>query len=146
MASVRKPGVRKTIEITSPFDNPFVAEIARASNREDVGRMNMFGKVRIVQNQNTPDEIVTERDYPMGDVQIDTILLCLVKWDITDDTGRVYPINRDNLLDLISGQERRWLHDQIMDFNPIWKGEEEEKLESGESSDLSLSDSSKAKK
>lgn len=133
MSSVRRPGMRKTIEVTSPYDNPFTATIARATNREDVERLNMFGKVRTIQNQATPDEVVVERDMPMGDVQVDTIQLCLVKWDIEDENGRVYPITRDNILDLLTGAERRWLHDAVMDHNPIWKGEDEEKADSEES-------------
>lgn len=133
MASVRQKGMRKTIEVVSPYENPFSATIARATNREDVDRLNMFGKVRVIQNPTTPDEVVTERDMPMGDVQVDTIMLCLVKWDIQDESGRVYPISRDNILDLLSGAERRWLHDEVMNFNPIWKGEDEEKAESVES-------------
>src|SRR4051812_9668391 len=145
MSSVRQKGMRKTIEVTSPYENPFTATIARATNREDVERLNMFGKVRVVQNQATPDEVVTERDMPMGDVQVDTIKLCLVKWDIEDENGRIYPITRDNILDLLTGAERRWLHDEVMDHNPIWKGEDEEKVESEESSSLSSASSSEAK-
>jgi hypothetical protein len=129
----RHRGKRKTIDVVSPYKDPFTATIARATNREDVERTNMFSKMRQIQNTGTPDEIVIERDFAMGDIQIATIILCLEKWDIADDTGRVYEVSEDNLLDLITGQERRWLYEEIMDFNPIWKGEEEEKEESDES-------------
>ena len=132
MGSVRRRGGTKQIEVTSPFENAFTAVIKRATNREDVARVNMFSKLRQITNAGRPDEIVIERDYEAGTVQVDTILLCLVSWDITDEDGRVYPINEDNLLDLITGAERRWLFDKIMEFNPIWRGEDEEKLDSEE--------------
>lgn len=134
---VRRRGMRKTIEVTSPYENAFVATIARATNREDVERTNLFSKMRIVQNPNSPNEIITERDIAMGTVQVETILLCLEKWNITDDNDRVYEISEDNILDLLTGGERRWLYEEIMDFNPIWKGEEEEKAESEENLSLS---------
>lgn len=124
---VRRRGQRKTITVTSPYDDSPTFTIARATNREDVERLNMFSKMRVIQNANSPEEMIHERDVQMGDVQVDTILLCLEQWDITDDQDRVYEITRENLLDLITGAERRWLFEQVMDFNPIWKGEEEEK-------------------
>lgn len=130
---VRHRGRRKTIEVTSPYKDPFTATIARATNREDVERTNLFSRMRQIQNTGTPDEIIIERDFEMGSIQIATILLCLEKWDLADDQGRVYEITEDNLLDLISGQERRWLYEEILNFNPIWKGEEEEKNDSEES-------------
>lgn len=130
--SIRRRGMRKTIEVTSPYDKSAKFTIARATNREDVERTNLFSKMRVIQNLGTPDELITERDIAMGDVQVQTILLCCEKWNLEDDNGRVYEISEDNILDLLSGAERRWLYEAILDWNPIWKGEEEEKEDSGE--------------
>ena len=141
MASTRRRGMRKTMEVSSPYDKDAKFTIARASNREDVERTNLFSKMRVIQNLGTPNELITERDIPMGDVQVNTILLCLEKWNLQDDSGRIYEISEDNILDLLSGAERRWLYEAIMDFNPIWRGEEEEKNESEDSSSLSYGDS-----
>lgn len=138
--SIRRRGMRKTIEVTSPYDKTAKFTIARATNREDVERTNLFSKMRVIQNLGTPDELITERDIAMGDVQVQTIMLCTEKWNLSDDNGRIYEISEDNILDLLSGAERRWLYEAILDFNPIWKGEEEEKEGSEES--LSLSSAS----
>lgn len=131
--SIRRRGMRKTIEVTSPYDRSARFTIARASNREDVERTNLFSKMRVIQNLGTPDELITERDIAMGDVQVQTILLCTEKWNLQDDSQRVYEITEENVLDLLSAAERRWLYESILDFNPIWKGEDEEKADSGES-------------
>lgn len=131
--SVRRRGMRKTMEIVSPYDKNAVFTIAKATNREDVERTNLFSKMRVVQNPDTPNEIITERDIPMGDIQVTTILLCLEKWNLQDDNGRIFEISEDNVLDLISSAERRWLYEAILDFNPVWKGEMEAKDESEES-------------
>ncbi len=131
--SIRRRGMRKTIEVTSPNDKSAKFTIARATNREDVERTNLFSKMRVIQNLGTPDELITERDIGMGDVQVQTILLCCEKWNLQDDNGRVYEITEDNVLDLLSGAERRWLYGAILDWNPIWKGEEEEENDTVES-------------
>lgn len=145
MAAIRRRGMRKTIEVASPYDKNAKFTIARASNREDVERTNLFSKMRVIQNVGSPNELITERDIPMGTVQVETILLCLEKWNLADDNGRVYEISEDNILDLLSGQERRWLYEAVMDFNPIWKGEEEEKDESEDKSSHSSASSSEEK-
>ena len=129
--AVRHKGMRKTIEVISPYEKDAKFTIARATNREDVERTNFFSKMRVIQNVGSPNEIITERDIPMGDVQVNTILLCLEKWNLSDDDDRVYPITEDNVLDLLRPSERRWLYEEILDFNPVWKGEDEEKDDSG---------------
>ena len=142
--SIRRRGMRKTIEVTSPYDKSARFTIARATNREDVERTNLFSKMRVIQNLGTPNELITERDIAMGDVQVQTILLCCEKWNLQDDNSRYYEISEDNILDLLSGAERRWLYESILDWNPIWKGEDEVKLDSEESlenkSELSLTE------
>ena len=139
--SVRKRGMIAKKTITSPFDHNAVFTIRKATNREDVERQNFFSKVRTIQNLGTPNELIMERDIQMGQVQIDSILLLLDDWNIADENGDVYPITEDNLLDFLKSSERRWLYEEIMDFNPIWKGEDEEKDGSEEISGPSSSDS-----
>lgn len=122
--AIRRKGVRPTKVVTSPHDEHAQFTIAKATNREDVVRQNMYSKVRMVLNSNTPDEITQERDVPMGDVQVDTILLCLEGWTLGDENG-IYPITKDNVLDYLKAAERVWLYREVMDLNPLWKGEEE---------------------
>lgn len=136
MGSVRKKGAHKTKEVVLPQDDNAKYTIRKASNRDDVERSNLFSKMRMIQNLGTPDELITERDIPNGDLQVQTILMCLIGWNYEDENKRTYDINEDNILDLMSAAERRTLYTEILDFNPIWKGEEEGKEESEENSNL----------
>jgi len=127
---VRVKGLIKTKTIVSPYsedpNDPVQFTIKKASNREDVERSRLFSKIRYVQNLGEPDQLIQERDVAVGEIQIATILLCLVGWNITNEQGEVYPINEETLLDYLKPEERRWLFEKIMDFNPMWRGEEDD--------------------
>lgn len=133
MGSVRRKGMTKSKTVTLTLDPDAQFTIRKASNRDDVERANLFSKMRYIQNLGTPDELITERDLPQGDLQVSTIMMCLTGWNLEDDNGRVYEINEENLLELLSAGERRELYGKILDFNPIWKGEDEGKDDSEES-------------
>lgn len=133
MGSVRQKGMSKTKTVTLPYDKSAQFTIKKASNRDDVERSNLFSKMRMIQNLGTPDELITERDIPNGELQLATIMMCLVGWNLEDDKGRVFEINEENVLELLTAAERRNLYSEILDFNPIWKGEEEGKDDSEES-------------
>lgn len=126
--SKRTRGMRATKVVTSPWDPTAQFTIRKASNREDVERQNFFSKVRTIQNLGTPNELIVERDIAMGDVQVDTIVLCTDDWNLADENNEIYPIMEETVLDFLKVAERRWLYDEILDFNPMWKGEEEEKV------------------
>ena len=55
--------------------------------------------------------------------------------ELEDENKRTYEVNEENILELLSAAERRALYGEILDFNPIWKGEEEGKDDSEESSE-----------
>lgn len=124
MASVRSRGLTKQKTLTSPIDPDAHFVIKKATNRDDVERSNLFSKVRLIQNLGSPDEIIQERDNPAGEIQVATILLCLVSWDLTDEKGRVLDTTIDNILDCLDPAERVFLYREIMKFNPIWRGKE----------------------
>jgi hypothetical protein len=134
MGSVRTKGMHKTKTVTLPQDETAQYTIRKASNRDDVERSNLFSKMRMIQNLGTPDELITERDIPNGELQVQTILMCLVGWNYEDENKRTYEITEDNILELMTAAERRALYVEILDFNPIWKGEEEGKEDSEENS------------
>ncbi len=133
MGSVRKKGMHKEKTVTLSYDADAQFTIRKASNRDDVERSNLFSKMRMIQNLGTPDELITERDIPNGELQMATIMMCLTGWNIEDDGGRTYEITEANVLELLQPSERRALYGEILDFNPIWKGEEEGKEDSEES-------------
>lgn len=135
MGVTRRRGMQKTKTVSPPHDTDVQFTIRKASNRDDVERSNLFSKMRMIQNLGTPDELITERDIPNGELQVATIMMCLVGWNLQDDHKRIYEINEDNVLELMTAGERRWLYGEILDFNPIWKGEvdEDEEEEEGTS-------------
>jgi len=118
--------MQKTKTVTLPYDKEAQYTIKKASNRDDVERSNLFSKMRMIQNLGTPDELITERDIPNGELQVQTILMCLVGWNYEDENGRTFEITEENVYELMSAAERRALYVEILDFNPIWKGEDEE--------------------
>ena len=133
--SVRKKGMQKTKTVTLTYDPTAQFTIKKASNRDDIERSNLFSKMRMIQNFGSPEELITERDIPNGDLQLATILMCLVSWNLEDENKRTYEVNEENVVELLTAPERRALYTEILDFNPIWKGEEEGKDDSEESSE-----------
>lgn len=114
----------------SPEDDPETTfTIRRADNRIDVSRANMFSRVRYIP-QDESEGYITERDFPMGDMQIATIKLCLVSWNIEDKSGKLYPINEATIERLITPEERVWLYGEIIDFNPTWQNREQSRKNS----------------
>lgn len=115
----------ETKTVVSEVDPETEFTIKKASNREDVQRTNLFAKVEYV----TDDEdgtIITRRDFPVGDLQLETIQLCLIKWNI-EDGGRAVPITRQTMLDYLRPEERVQLYQEVLDFNPIWNNREQAK-------------------
>lgn len=97
--------------------------IKRASNSEDVERANLFSTWRTIYQE---DGMITERDYPPGDIQMETIRLCLVDWNLEDEKNNKIPINAQTILKFIWPEERVKLYEEILDFNPTWRGGKEE--------------------
>ena len=127
VGKLRDPkSLTETRDIVSPSDPEVVFTIKRATNREDVERSNLFARVEYVQSADD-GELVTRREFPMGDLQIMTIKLCLQRWSIEDANGRVVPINEQTLLDYITPEERVFLYEQILELNPIWSNRTEAK-------------------
>jgi hypothetical protein len=105
---------------------PVKFTISKASNAADIERANMYSKVTY-KVESEDGTVSTEKDMPFGEIQVGTIKLCLIDWNIMLDEGRKAPISDSNIRDLISATERVYLYNQIIDFNPIWGGKEEVK-------------------
>jgi hypothetical protein len=95
--------------------------IKKATNREDIARLNMFSKTRYVPPEDEEGAWVTERDYPMGDYQVGIIYLCLTDWNLSIN-GQKAPITRNTIQDLMTVEERLYVFDEIMELNPSWQG------------------------
>lgn len=127
MGVVRSPkAMLRTKSVQSPIDPEVEFIIKKATNREDVQRANLFSKVEYV---NEDEGTVMRREFPFGDLQMATIALCLESWNLTNDKGQPVPITEGTLLDYLDPQERIFLYNEILEFNPMWLGREPEKNE-----------------
>lgn len=108
-------------DVKSPSDPNVEFRIKKATNREDVEMKNMFSKVRFIsQEDEDGPNFVQERDFPRGDMEVETIKLCLVSWNIESSEGRLADITTNTIKDLLLPEERTFLYEKIIEFNPIW--------------------------
>lgn len=127
MGKIRTRGIAETKQLISPYDSEVEFVIKKASNREDVARSNLFAKVRyIVEGEGDEGRVATERELPQGQLQIETIKFCLVGWNLLEKENVPYEVNERNILDLLKPEERVWLFNEILKFNPVWSGREAE--------------------
>lgn len=117
---VREPGAMNTKDVFSPSDPELCFTIKRAGVAENLARKNMASTLRYIDTANGQ---VTERDVPLGDLELDTVLLCLARWNVTDSLGKTIPINAQTLTSgYISPEELDFVYREILDFNPLWGG------------------------
>jgi hypothetical protein len=122
----RQPFVGELTTITSPDNADVKFDIKRCGNREHLARQDLASTMRYTQKG---DDVITERDYPTGTMKLDTVLLALAGWNLTDLEGVALKITRDTVRDYLSPSEFDYLYDQILEVNPMWKpnGEEDTK-------------------
>lgn len=124
MSKIRTPFVGSTEVVTSPDDNETTFTIKRIGNREYLDHQNINKTIRYVQKDSEDGmEYASERDFPMGDMKLKTILLALSDWNITDAVMRAIPINEDSLKDYLSPDELDFVYDKVLDVNPILRGD-----------------------
>ena len=94
------------------------------TTRDVLARQNMFSRVRYIQDTDDGARMVTERDFPMGDMRLATVRLVLVKWNLFPDSTTTipYPITEETMLDLIPPDELEWLFNHAINMNPEWGG------------------------
>lgn len=105
-------------------------DIKRCGVKENIARQNLSQTVRYVTETAGEDvRYVTERNFPVGDLKLETIALGLAGWNISDDNNASVPVNRETIQSMLSPSEFEDLYDRVLDVNPMWKpgGEEETK-------------------
>jgi hypothetical protein len=105
------------VTVTSPFDPAVEFTILKGRNRERIIRQNQFAKLRFIQREGS-EEVITEREVPMGDIALSDIELFLRGWNLTSE-GKPLPVNRKNILDYLTPEEFDWLYEQIRLLNPV---------------------------
>lgn len=123
MLKKRVPYVASTVEVVSPDDPDVTFRIKKVGNRELIAYRDRDKVIRYTtRNSVNGEEYVSEKEYPRGSNQLDTILLCLDSWDLAQDNGQMLPITLDNMIDYLSTEELDFLFDQCFEVNPVLSG------------------------
>lgn len=134
MFKTRTPFIGQVETVPSPEDPDIEFGIKRVGNREVMIHRDRNAAVRYIQRDTANgEEFISEKDYPVGSMTLDTVSLCLASWNIADEKGQVVPINRDTIQDYTSPVELNFLYEKIHEFNPVLSGKTEQKNDSGNS-------------
>lgn len=99
--------------------------VRKADGNAFIARQDIFSKVSYITKDET-GEVRTERDFPMGQLMIETLMLVFDSWNLTPrKDSKPYPITHDNIRTLMEPEEIKWLYEHIIDMNPCWGGKGE---------------------
>lgn len=121
----RRPFVGELKEFSSPTDPETTFYIKRCGVRENITRRNLSSTVRYIQDEGS-ERLVTERDYPSGTLELQTLLLALADWNICDEQKNKVMITEENLQIWLAPQEYDFLVRKVFEVNPMWRGGGEE--------------------
>lgn len=119
-AVVRRPFIGKIEPFTSPDDENLTFGIKRVGTAENIARQNLSATVRFI-NQGDEDNYATERDFPIGDLKLETVVLALADWNIVDDNEHPVPVNRKTIQQYLSPAEFEFVYEKCLDVNPMWR-------------------------
>lgn len=109
--------------LTPPMSEGMELVVKFADNRAVTSRQDLFSQIRYVADAD--GQMATERDLRMGTLRIETIMLVLVRWNLSPAEGAsTYTVTKENVLTLLSPSELDWLYTEIINMNPVWGGEE----------------------
>jgi len=117
------------VEVPSPLNDEVVFCLKRVDIRKLIAHRNRNAVVRyITRNGEDEPEYVTEREYPNGSNEFDTVALFLADWNIADaETGVKVPIDEEAIHEYVKPEELDYLFLQCHEINPILSGAEPRK-------------------
>lgn len=119
----RSRHISKTVEEKSPLDPRVRFMIKRVGTREMIEHRDDNAVVRYIsRDTGNGVEYLSEKEYPEGTRQLETILRCLQSWNITDEQDQPVPIDEDTLRDYLDPEEFDFLHEKCLLHNPILAG------------------------
>lgn len=111
---------RTVLETFPPVPSPVNPEdtftIRKLSTRHRIERQNAFARMRFVEDEH--GNTVTEREVPLGTLNLDDIMMGLAEWTITDNDKAVR-ITRDNVQDYLDPREIDFLLEEVRRLNPV---------------------------
>jgi hypothetical protein len=121
-----KPFAGQLTQFNSPEDAEREFYIKKVGVGENIARQNLASKVRYIQGD-SEGEVISERDFPMGDLQLATVVLTLADWKLSDGSSKI-PLTEKNIKTYLSPREFSFLYAKALEVNPLWgAGEDEEK-------------------
>ncbi len=125
MLKKRSRGMGKPEEITSPLDPEVKFRIKHVGVGEMIDHRDSNAKVKYITRDGGENglEYISEREFPEGTAQMETVLRCLHSWDIADEqTGLEAPISEDTITAYLDPEEFDFILEECLRINPILTG------------------------
>jgi hypothetical protein len=108
----------------SPHDPKTEFRIKHVGTREMVEARDDSAIVRYVtRDTGNGVEYISEKEFPEGTRQLQTIVRCLASWNILDEDGNPVAIDEDNVMEYIDAEEEfDALYDKCVEVNPCLLG------------------------
>jgi len=126
MSKNRMPFVGELVLLPSSEDADVSFSIKRLNNRDVMAYRDKNSQVRYIQEDDN-ERFITEKDYPMGSMRVDVVVLGLDSWNILDTAGVVIPVTRENILGYLMPEELDAIYEKVMEVNPILSGDKARK-------------------
>lgn len=127
LSGVRRPFAGNIVTVQSPDDPEWTFDIKRATVSDHIARQNLASTMRYVTEDTAAgSRYVTERDYPVGDLKLETVTSCLAGWNFKDENNAPIPVNPQNIKNYLSPAEFEFLYTEILKINPMWAGAQAE--------------------
>lgn len=124
MLKKRSRGMGKPEEVASPLDPDVKFRIKHIGVGEMIEHRDSNAKVRYTtRDGDNGIEYISEREFPEGTGQMETILRCLAGWDIADEvTGLEASIDEANVNAYLDPEEFDFVYQKCLEINPILLG------------------------
>jgi hypothetical protein len=126
LSKTRTPFVGELTPLTSPEDKDVIFQLKRFGNREILSYRDKNSQVRYIYEEDD-QKMITEKDYPVGSMQIDVVELGLSGWNITHSDDKPVPLTRENIIGYLMPEELDAVYTKIMEINPSLSGEKARK-------------------
>jgi len=127
----RTPFVGAAETVKSPVNPEVEFGVKRVGNREVMEHRDKNASIRYIQREGS-DEYISEKDYPVGTLRVDTVVLCLESWNISDTNGNPVKITKESILSYLDPEELDFLNDEALRINPILAGQAAKKNNSSD--------------
>lgn len=120
VSKVRTPFVGEAKTYDSPDDPDVQFTFKRCGVAENIRRQNLASKIRYIESDDESGKMISERDFPMGSLQLETILLAMTGWNLIDENSRPVPLNKSTVQSHLSSAEFDFCYRMALAVNPSW--------------------------